>query len=413
MSIEGRLQIRLDCNAGRIVDVHIHSSRPLAASQVFVGKTPEQLLTLLPMLYTVCGNGQAFAALLALRQALGLALDPVTDTARHMLIDLETLREHCWRILLDWPAFAVLESDKRQMAPFMRLLKEFQRALFGEQQPFQLHTTATVDEARLVQQIDELEVLLDQAIFGSRLTEWGRLQSEVQLFGWLQNNESVSAQLLRSLYTRHWCDVGCNDIGRLPSKLDPNEITQRLSVDRDTAEFVQTPDWQGRCYEATVLNRQQDLPLIADCLGKYGNGLLTRLVARLQEVASTPVVLKRRMAHLCAGIAQPTPSVETTMAKGYGLAQVQAARGLLIHHLQLQQGRILHYGIVAPTEWNFHPKGVVAAGLKQLRADDLTVLRNQAAFWINAVDPCVRFELLLSAMPGSVAISKTEPRNTI
>lgn len=396
MSIEGQLQIKLDHYAGRIVDVQIHSSRPLAASQVFVGKTPEQLLSLLPMFYTICGNGQAFAALLALRQALGLAPDPAADTARQMLVELETLREHCWRILLDWPALAALESDKRQMVPFMRLQKEFHLALFGEQQAFQFNSAAIVNEARLVKQIDALDVLLDQGVFGGRLSEWRGLQSEVQLLDWLQSNESLTANLLKSLYARHWCDIGCNDIGRLPNKLDPDELKRRLPIGRRAAEFIQAPEWQGVCYETTVLNRQQDQALVADYLATYGNGLLTRLVARLHEVASTAMILKQTMIQWQQGIAQSPLKAETAAPEGYGLAQIQAARGLLIHRLQLKRGRVLNYGIVAPTEWNFHPAGVVAAGLKQLRADNLAELRSQADFWINAVDPCVRYELFIS-----------------
>ncbi|MDD5502568.1 MAG: hypothetical protein PHH26_03780 [Candidatus Thermoplasmatota archaeon] len=78
-----------------------------------------------------------------------------------------------------------------------------------------------------------------------------------------------------------------------------------------------------------------------------------------------------------------------------GLAQVQAARGLLIHRLELRLGRVHHYRIIAPTEWNFHPEGIVAQGLKQLKAGNPNDLQRQAELFINAVDPCVQYELHL------------------
>jgi Ni,Fe-hydrogenase I large subunit len=56
---------------------------------------------------------------------------------------------------------------------------------------------------------------------------------------------------------------------------------------------------------------------------------------------------------------------------------------------------ISHYQIIAPTEWNFHPKGVVASSLQQLIVKDKSILRQQAALVINAIDPCVGFELLI------------------
>lgn len=395
MSIEGQLHIKLDCSAGRIIAVQIRSGRPLAAAQVFVGKTPEQLLTLMPMLYTICGSGQAFAALQALRQALGQAPDPVADTARQILVDVETLREHCWRILLDWPGCAGFETDKRQMAPFMLLHKEFHAALFGRQPAFQLDSTVSLDETGIVRQIDDLEALIEQAVFQGRLKSWKALQDERQLLEWLNGNESATAQLLKPLYTRQWCDIGRNAIERLP-KLKPDELKRRLPIGKRATAFMSTPDWRGRCYETTVLNRQQHHPLIADSLATYGNGLLTRLLARLNEVASMPAMLRKRLAQLMEPSTAGSDQGDHSGPMGYGLAQVQAARGLLIHRLQLNRGRILDYAIVAPTEWNFHPGGVVAAGLEQLPADNLTVLRKQAEFLINAVDPCVRYELFIS-----------------
>jgi len=68
----------------------------------------------------------------------------------------------------------------------------------------------------------------------------------------------------------------------------------------------------------------------------------------------------------------------------------------LIHRLALRQGRVHDYRIIAPTEWNFHPEGVVAQGLKQLTSQSLNDLQRQAELYINAVDPCVQYALNLT-----------------
>jgi len=161
----------------------------------------------------------------------------------------------------------------------------------------------------------------------------------------------------------------------------------------DLATFTRIPRWQGRCFEVTLLNRQWSQPLISEMRSHYGNGLSVRILARLLEVALIPSQLRRLLTQMQD---QPVLPTISTANDGLGLAQVQAARGLLIHRLELRQGRVHDYRIIAPTEWNFHPEGVVAQGLKQLTAQSLNDLQRQAELYINAVDPCVQYALNLT-----------------
>ena len=72
---------------------------------------------------------------------------------------------------------------------------------------------------------------------------------------------------------------------------------------------------------------------------------------------------------------------------------MQAARGLLAHGVMLDgSGKIARYRILAPTEWNFHPQGVVASSLAVLDGDKETV-EAQARQLIHAIDPCVGYAL--------------------
>jgi Ni,Fe-hydrogenase I large subunit len=66
-----------------------------------------------------------------------------------------------------------------------------------------------------------------------------------------------------------------------------------------------------------------------------------------------------------------------------------------VHRVELEHDCVRRYQILAPTEWNFHPDGVAARGLKTLTAPDAVSLRRQAAMLISAVDPCVGYELTL------------------
>ena len=73
---------------------------------------------------------------------------------------------------------------------------------------------------------------------------------------------------------------------------------------------------------------------------------------------------------------------------------MEAARGRLVHRVEMENGTIGSYRILAPTEWNFHPRGVVAESLATLRGGRDKV-EQQARLLINAIDPCVGYELSL------------------
>jgi Ni,Fe-hydrogenase I large subunit len=409
LNLEGRLRITLACDAGTVKDVRIASSRPLAAVRVLLGKTPQQLVAVVPLLFGVCGNAQAFAARQACLQALGATAEPDVINAGLMLVQLETLREHCWRILLDWPGLLGLQADKKLLAPLLRYDAIFKQQLFERGEAFSIDNRVSANAPELARQIDALEALIDQAIFQGRLASWRSITTERGLIAWTEQNLSLPAQLIRHVYRNNWQAIGQNAVALLP-EIENGELEKPMHGD-DTADFCRAPTWGGHCFETTVLNRQQAQPLVQTLALQYGNALLTRIAARLLEVSNMPDRLRQRMAQLHAAdwpetqvSAASAGATESRVVKrgastnvSTGLAQVQAARGLLLHRVRLEQGVVSDYRIVAPTEWNFHPGGAAAASLKQLRAHSAAELKQQAELLINALDPCVAYEFCITA----------------
>lgn len=75
-----------------------------------------------------------------------------------------------------------------------------------------------------------------------------------------------------------------------------------------------------------------------------------------------------------------------TDKKWQGPGTVETARGRLVHLARVENDVIKEYKILAPTEWNFHPEGVVSKALVGLNAEEARVV-------VEAIDPCVDFEL--------------------
>jgi hydrogenase large subunit len=83
-------------------------------------------------------------------------------------------------------------------------------------------------------------------------------------------------------------------------------------------------------------------------------------------------------------------------AQGVGLSE--AARGALGHWLRIENGRIAHYQIVAPTSWNFSPRdatgrpGALEAALVGAAIDSAADGRGQSVavqHIVRSFDPCM------------------------
>ncbi|MDD5755522.1 MAG: nickel-dependent hydrogenase large subunit [Methylococcales bacterium] len=361
----GKLRITLSCDNGKVLNVEIESTRPLHTSRLFIGKTPEQTLKILPLLFNVCGVAQSFAAF----QALGIAQNSAETAARNLLLNTEIVREHCWWLLIN--------TDKARLAPFLKYVADFKKALFASGDAFSLNSKLEINPKQLDGLIVQLETDLD-ALFLNQRQHFLDTKNEDDLRIWLNDNASIPALLLRDLLANNQQILGRCALRLLPTLTDSDLLTTFNS---------QTPTWQNESYETSCLNRQQTQPLIANLLEKYGNGLITRLVSRLFELANLPNVLRQNFIDI------QTPSNPTK--NEMGVAQIQASRGLLIHKVELKNGVIENYQIVAPTEWNFQPNGIAALSLQSLCVHNETLLRQHAAVLINAIDPCVGFELVI------------------
>ncbi len=389
MEIEGKLHIRLLREHGRVVDVDIQSSRPLQAVKIFQGKHIADVIKIIPQLYHVCGVAQASAAMTACEQAMLIPVNEATQSAREMLVWMETVREHLWRIMIDWAHKLDVDKDATSIKTLQQYLPQLRQALFVEGEGFRVGARVNVNPEAVLSIINRLDSMLEDTVFTVAPAQWLLAMCEHGPEKWLQDSNTLASRMFR------YCSaVEAEDAFTIPSclpVLDDAGLHQHLTnVDAD--EFIARPQWQGKSYETTVLCRQLHHPVVRSMVQTQGAGMQARIIARLVELAEIPGRLRDLMQHLCANDADDSVAV-TGQVSGIGLGQVEAARGRLIHRLELTEGRVGNYQILAPTEWNFHPQGVAAQLLKNLSSTDVTTLKTQADFLINVIDPCVRYEM--------------------
>jgi hypothetical protein len=390
----GKLHIRIGPDG-----VHIRSTRPVRAAKLFVGRGIEETARVLPALFSICATAQAMACAAALERALGLAPDPRLAGLRRRLVEAETLREHLWRVLLDWPRLQGGEPDSAAMAQVMGQYTAFRYALAGAGDPFRPGAAwAGPDRAAADRAATALATLVAERVLGEPPADWlARVDGLAGLADWSGRAETVAAGLVRQVLASDQGELGRSPIAPLPA-LSNRDLDPWLSGP-EADSFVACPTWDGAPRETSPLTRNLSSALVSALATSHGNGILTRVAAQLLELA--------QLAAGGSSAADPetteTPASDSPgLGPDLGLALVQAARGLLVHRVRIADGRVVDYRILAPTEWSFHPQGTVACGLVDLaqRANcaDLLPL---ARFFITAVDPCVDFDLELAG-PGDV-----------
>ena len=117
----GKLTLVVIRDGYSVSATEIRSTRPMAA-QILKGKTPAQVLQIVPLLFSVCGRAQGAAASAALQAAQqgGLA----ATAAMERMIRCEAMQEHLWRVMLDWPKLLGLPMQEQRFTAWYSMLRK-------------------------------------------------------------------------------------------------------------------------------------------------------------------------------------------------------------------------------------------------------------------------------------------------
>lgn len=391
MSIEGKLTIDLHRENRGPCSASITSTRPVQIARLFKGKTAQQTLEAIPLLFSVCAKAQSSASVQALERAGRVEVPENTDYARQMIVLAETAREHVLRIALDWSRFLSGKPEQPDVKILMKLPVALTNALFSEGAAFNMGALVDVNASQVRALISGLETFLETRIFSEPLRVWQGRNGIAELKDWAESGDSIPAKLVCEILRRDWADVGGADTVFLPPLAD--DELERLFRDDSASAFVMPAPWSTTPLETSCLTRQSGVTLIRNLKDRYGTGLLTRLMARLVGLSRLPHQMSDLLVQ-CETAEKAKPSRSgSDVEGGYGVAQVEAARGRLVHLVELNQGVVQNYSILAPTEWNFHPEGPAACSLSRLHGGDEAELKTQAGLLINAIDPCVGYEV--------------------
>ncbi len=344
----GRLMLCVSLKNSKVVEARSRSTRPQAAS-VLQGKTPAQVMQIVPLLFSVCGKAQGAAAQVALHAAEG---DRALPDER--AIASEAMQEHLWRLMLDWPKLLGLPSQERQFTVWHGLLRKIGN---GE-----------ADREEFLREFEQLALGMPSAQW--RVLDGERMQS------WWRNAASPLAAMLLQLEED---SRGGAAIPRLLPAWSAVQA-QQACTGRWDAAFAASPDWQGAAAETGAWTYYADAVMLRETAQRHGTAL-ARVLARLLDMMS-----------LADGSAAARLDGAAVSA-GEGIAAARTARGLLLHHVRLEGGKVAEYQIVAPTEWNFHPAGAFVQDMRGVTVQDEAGLKRLARIAALSLDPCVAYDV--------------------
>ena len=435
---EGQVQVRLMCapvdgGGVRVAQAAVRSVRPQQVGRLVLGRPVADVLRLLPMLYSLCGQAHVAAFRMA-AQAAGHDAGPqvIADDAasrqgaaavasasaaaatsaspralragQDAPLLLEMMREHLVQLLLGWPqvlqaqgmAAPAMQPKLQEAMPLLRSLASL--------------PTDEAGRARLAGEMPRRVALL----LGEEASAF--LQRDAAaLQRWQEQSSSFAACLLR-----HVQDIALPSMPALPplAMADLPAVAAQLQRDaQQAAHFCAWPVLDGQCRVSGVLQRwrqhvalQQQAGVAAAVLARLLDvALLALLLAGEQEEAAAmaasgmqdgtlhlpqactlQVRASADTARVAAGAQQDVLRERAQAADCMGIAAVDTARGLLVHALMLDdEGRVQRWHVLAPTEWHCHPDGLAARWLHGLKAADAAKLRQRAQLLMQVVDPCV------------------------
>jgi len=327
-------------------------------TKLFAGKPAASLSAVLPRLFSLCATAHQVAYLAAVEAAGDEQVDPEIRQQRITAINSER---------------------------FAELL----RGLFVG------HLVLDGASAGAVREMIQLSVVLGGNASGSgcsRREAASRISTALATLGISSTEQSPAPG---SALARHIATLDEKALAPMPaeqsflSPADDRDVVERLLADGPA--FSDAPDLHGRIPETGVWARhalrQQVLPPRA--------GPAERLKARVAEVAGLGAWLaagEEESATEC-GILE-----SHRLGSGRGAAAVECARGRLYHAVELDhRGEIVRFEFLAPTEWNFHPRGPLVRALQGAALQGVALRGSRAEDAVRALvgsfDPCVSFNL--------------------
>lgn len=375
MTVAGEIIISVVVENTNIRSLQINSTRSTRITELFANKTISEVEQNINLLFQLCNTAHRFSFLQLLNKNQLIKLSDNELLSYRLLLDIETIKEHCFSIASKWNRDKTIDKN---VVAVLTVLNKIKERLFSGGDGLSLASKQLNDFSAIAPFIDELDNRLHDFLLGGKYCERHVFSSDDSFKDWVQTGETKSADFFKYLQQHKLSNLGATKIQPLPLK-----VAKELSHLLKDQKFICRPNYQNVIYESTPFSRLKNHSLIE----KLGNGIVGRYVAQLVEIFVLLNKIKRDYKNMQSEII--SYNIKTSSTSKSALVCVEAARGKLIHQTKIKKNQIVDYQILSPTQWNFHPQGVLNTMIKALTFSDKHDLKRKISLLVVALDPCV------------------------
>ncbi len=371
--IEGEAKLHFHFENKKITHTEIEFLATRNIEKILEGKNAFDALVINPRVCGICGHAHLIATVQALESIYPhIELSQKAKILRELTLNFELIQNHFkWFYLTVLPLFGHKQYILKATTPSQLMGKAI--AVLGGQYP---HTSYAVVGGVVCDptfsDILKIEKYIDETI---DFYERHMVQVATEDFLACTNSEKVLGSvgdlslILNQIKTNHWEYLGQSYDKFIvfgensyfsSGKANKTTIKQNIELGNineiiNPTSFAKNVTYKNKFYEVGPLARGilNKTPLIKDSHRRYKDSIFSRILARVCEIPQLLHHSKKLLKELQLG--EPShinPKIEMKELSGFGQSAVEAARGTLIHKVDVEKGIVKKYDIITPTQWN-------------------------------------------------------------
>ncbi len=370
--IEGEATLHFHFKEKKIsfVDIAFLSGR--GVEKILQGRPALDALVITPRVCGICGHAHLQASVKALENCFDCKISKKAEILRELTLNFELIQNHFkWFYLTLLP---LLEEDQ-QILKASEPSKFMSKAIahIAGQYP---HTSYAI-VGGVVSDPTNVDILQVKNIVQETLSFFENniiIANSEELLSCenidkLLSKDGDLPRILHKIIDEKWQDLGKSFdrfivFGensyfkrgksiktRVQTHIDERYLETKNNIDSLAKNVL----YKEKYYEVGSLSRAMLLKtlLIKSAHRRFGDSIFSRILARtceiLQLIHHSLTLIKE------IDLSEPSfikPSIDIKKISGSGIGAVEAARGSLIHKVELQNGIISNYQMITPTQWN-------------------------------------------------------------
>jgi hydrogenase large subunit len=366
------------------VDISFLTSRGI--EEILKNRHALDALTITPRVCGICGHAHLQASVKALEDCFeGLKISNKARIIRELTLNFELIQNHFkWFYLTLLPLLGQKQKIFQATTPATLMAKAI--AHLAGQYPHNSYAIV----GGVVSDPTAIEILQVKNLIKETLSFFEKnivvAQSEKLLecenIETLLEKEGDLPKLLHKLIEKNWQDLGKSfdrfivfgensyfQRGKsIATRVQPNIDEKFLHLFDNVDSLAKNVMYKDKYYEVGPLSRAMLLktPLIKASHRRHGDSIFSRIIARTCEIVQ---LLHHSLSLLekidLSEVSCVYPEIELKKLTGFGTGAVEAARGSLIHKVELKEGIIKKYQIITPTQWNLSNGDRKTPGISQ------------------------------------------------